>query len=228
MLAVFRPRHCSTTPTFIILPSTILPIVALNVSRREKEKYRTVVFLQSNHFTTASFLFFVLLFSVSSVKLNLAKMMEQKEKAVSNLTRGIDLLFKKNKVRYRLSDNTDAHSDYANCPALSVSVSMSMSMSMSVSATVSVTAQITRFTGVGKIVSPTSVQVANPDGKSEVVEAQNIVIATGSDSFAISGLEFDEKTIVSSTGALGLSQVPKKMVVIGGGVIGLELVRQSD
>ena len=78
--------------------------------------------------------------------------------------------------------------------------------------------------GNGKILSPNSVEVTRPDGKVEVVEAKNIVIATGSDSFAISGLEFDEKTIVSSTGALSLSQVPKKMAVIGGGVIGLELV----
>lgn len=77
--------------------------------------------------------------------------------------------------------------------------------------------------GNGKIVGPNKVQVTGPDGKSEVVEAKNIVIATGSDSFAVSGLQFDEQTVISSTGALSLKQVPKKMVVIGGGVIGLEL-----
>ncbi len=60
------------------------------------------------------------------------------------------------------------------------------------------------------------------------MEAKNIIIASGSDSFAISGLEFDEKTVVTSTGALSLPQVPKKMVVIGGGVIGLELVSFLD
>ena len=78
--------------------------------------------------------------------------------------------------------------------------------------------------GNGKILSPTTVEVSAPGGKTEVVEAKNIVVATGSDSFALSGLEVDEKTVVTSTGALSLPQVPKKMVVIGGGIIGLELV----
>ena len=77
--------------------------------------------------------------------------------------------------------------------------------------------------GNGKIVGPNQVQITGPDGKSEVVEAKNIVIATGSDAFTVSGLQFDEQTVISSTGALSLKQVPKKMVVIGGGVIGLEL-----
>lgn len=107
-------------------------------------------------------------------------MMEQKDKAVSSLTKGIEMLFKKNKI--------------------------------------------TRFVGHGKFADKNKVEIIGDDGKVELVEAKNIVIATGSDFFEISGLEFDEKTVISSTGALDLKEVPKKMVVIGGGVIGLELV----
>jgi dihydrolipoamide dehydrogenase len=117
----------------------------------------------------------------SEIKLNLPKMMEQKVKAVSSLTKGIEMLFKKNKV--------------------------------------------TRFVGHGKLVDKNKVEIIGSDGKVEQIEAKNIVIATGSDFFEISGLQFDEKTIISSTGALDLKEVPKKMVVIGGGVIGLELVK---
>lgn len=61
-------------------------------------------------------------------------------------------------------------------------------------------------------------------GAVSIVEAKNIVIATGSDVFQMSGLSVDEKTVVSSTGALSLPEVPKRMAVIGGGIIGLELV----
>ncbi len=107
-------------------------------------------------------------------------MMEQKDKAVSGLTKGIEMLFKKNKV--------------------------------------------TRFSGHGKIIDANKIEIIGAEGKVEIIEAKNIVIATGSDFFEISGLKFDEKTIISSTGALSLKEVPKKMVVIGGGVIGLELV----
>jgi dihydrolipoamide dehydrogenase len=116
----------------------------------------------------------------TGINLNLPKMMEQKNKAVTGLTKGIEMLFKKNKI--------------------------------------------TRITGHGKLVSENMVEVLGSDGKKEVIEAKNIVIASGSDFFEISGLSYDEKTIISSTGALDLKQVPKKMVVIGGGVIGLELV----
>lgn len=108
-------------------------------------------------------------------------MMEQKDKAVTSLTKGIEMLFKKNKV--------------------------------------------TRFVGHGRLADKNKVEILNEDGKIELVEAKNIVIATGSDFFEISGLKFDEKSIISSTGALALKDVPKRMVVIGGGVIGLELVK---
>ena len=110
-------------------------------------------------------------------------MMEQKDKAVGSLTKGIEMLFKKNKV--------------------------------------------TRFAGHGTITEANKIEVTGADGKSEQIEAKNIVIATGSDIFQISGLNFDENTIISSTGALALKEVPKKMVVIGGGVIGLELVKNT-
>lgn len=130
--------------------------------------------------TTFIFQAFLTYFLGDNIKLNLPKMMEQKDNAVSGLTKGIEMLFKKNKI--------------------------------------------TRFIGHGKLANANKVEIIGDDGKIEIVEAKNIVIATGSDFFEISGLEFDEKTVISSTGALALKEVPKKMVVIGGGIIGLELV----
>ena len=77
--------------------------------------------------------------------------------------------------------------------------------------------------GWGKLKSPNEVEVAMEDGSTGVLKAKNIVIATGSDVAQLPGITIDEDKIVSSTGALKLKQVPKKMVVIGGGVIGLEM-----
>ncbi|WP_265517749.1 dihydrolipoyl dehydrogenase [Nitratireductor luteus] len=79
--------------------------------------------------------------------------------------------------------------------------------------------------GTGSIAGKGKVTVKDADGKEQTVETKNIVIATGSDVNGIPGVDvkFDEKVIVSSTGALELSKVPSKMVVVGGGVIGLEL-----
>ena len=77
---------------------------------------------------------------------------------------------------------------------------------------------VTRIEGTAKIVSAGKVKV----GK-EIYEADNIIIASGSDVISLPGIKIDEKKIVSSTGALELPEVPKSMVVIGGGVIGLEL-----
>ena len=108
-------------------------------------------------------------------------MMEQKDKAVSGLTKGIEMLFKKNKI--------------------------------------------TRYVGHGRLADKNKVEIIKENGEIEKIEAKTIVIATGSDFFEISGLQYDEKTIISSTGALALKEVPKTMVVIGGGVIGLELVK---
>ena len=110
----------------------------------------------------------------SKPKLNLKKMMGFKDEVVEANTKGVEFLFKKNKI--------------------------------------------TRIEGHGEIVSAGKVKV----GKDEY-EAENIVIATGSDVISLPGIEIDEKKIVSSTGALELSEVPKSMVVIGGGVIGLEM-----
>ena len=76
--------------------------------------------------------------------------------------------------------------------------------------------------GTGKILGTGKVEVS-ADGKSQVVETRNIVIATGSDIARLKGIEIDEKRIVSSTGALSLEKVPGRLLVIGAGVIGLEL-----
>jgi dihydrolipoamide dehydrogenase len=78
-------------------------------------------------------------------------------------------------------------------------------------------------TGMGKILGAGKVEVTDNDGKASVIETKNIVIATGSDVMPLPGVEIDEKQIVSSTGALDLEKVPGKMIVVGGGVIGLEL-----
>jgi len=115
---------------------------------------------------------------VGTVKLNLRKLMSNKDKIVGDLTKGIEFLFKKNKVDY--------------------------------------------LQGLGTIEKPGTVVVT--DGKKKTsYETKNIVIATGSDSAQLPGVEVDEKQIVTSTGALSLPKVPKHLVVIGGGVIGLEL-----
>ncbi|MFD1199014.1 dihydrolipoyl dehydrogenase [Brucella gallinifaecis] len=85
--------------------------------------------------------------------------------------------------------------------------------------------KITAFIGTGKIVAKGKVSVTAEDGKVEEIEAKNIIIATGSDVAAIPGVkvDIDEKVIVSSTGALSFDKVPAHLVVVGGGVIGLEL-----
>ena len=77
--------------------------------------------------------------------------------------------------------------------------------------------------GRGKILGTGKVEVAGNDGKTQLVETKNIVIATGSDIARLKGIEIDEKRIVSSTGALSLDKVPGKLLIIGAGVIGLEL-----
>jgi dihydrolipoamide dehydrogenase len=77
--------------------------------------------------------------------------------------------------------------------------------------------------GTGKILGTGKVEVTGGDGKPQVVETKNIVIATGSDIARLKGIEIDEKRIVSSTGALSLDRVPGKLLIIGAGVIGLEL-----
>jgi dihydrolipoamide dehydrogenase len=81
--------------------------------------------------------------------------------------------------------------------------------------------------GHGKITGPNEVTAMREDGSTEVVRTKNIMIATGSEVTPFPGIEVDEETIVSSTGALKLESVPKKLVLIGAGVIGLELVSKD-
>jgi dihydrolipoamide dehydrogenase len=83
--------------------------------------------------------------------------------------------------------------------------------------------KVDSFQGVGRIVAPGKIEVKSADGKSETVETRNIVIATGSDVARLKGIDIDERRIVSSTGALALAKVPGKFLVVGAGVIGLEL-----
>jgi len=83
--------------------------------------------------------------------------------------------------------------------------------------------KIDPYEGTGRILGTGKVEVKGNDGKTQVLETKNIVIATGSDVAKLKGVEIDEKRIVSSTGALVLDKVPAKMLVIGAGVIGLEL-----
>ena len=116
---------------------------------------------------------------VGKVKLNLDKVMKNKDKAVDALTKGIEFLFKKNKVTY--------------------------------------------YKGIASLKSSNQISVASSKNKEIIIETENVIISTGSEPVSLPGIKFDEKVIVSSTGALSLNTVPKKMVVIGGGYIGLEM-----
>tara|TARA_Y100000590_G_scaffold11340_1_gene13929 strand:- start:1 stop:1404 length:1404 start_codon:yes stop_codon:yes gene_type:complete len=115
---------------------------------------------------------------VENVKLNLNKMMMNKNKSVQVLTKGVEFLFKKNKVSY--------------------------------------------IKGKGVLFSKNDV-VVYENGKKTSYKSKNIVIATGSSPSSLPGIEIDEKNVISSTGALSLNQVPKNLLVIGGGYIGLEM-----
>jgi dihydrolipoamide dehydrogenase len=112
------------------------------------------------------------------VGLDLAAMMGRKDNVVATLTRGVEFLFRKNKIDW--------------------------------------------LKGKGRIAAPGRVVVAAPGGEQEV-GADSIVIASGSQSAALAGIDIDEARIVSSTGALSLDRVPQRLTVIGGGYIGLEL-----
>ena len=116
---------------------------------------------------------------IGEVKLNLSKMMKNKDKAVTILTKGVEFLFKKNKVTY--------------------------------------------FKGTGSFKSKNDIVIKDNDNKETIIQTENTIIATGSVPVSLPGIQIDEKVIVSSTGALKLEQVPKKMVVVGGGYIGLEM-----
>ncbi len=115
----------------------------------------------------------------ASVELDLPAMMGHKDKVVSELTRGVEFLLKKNKAE--------------------------------------------AIVGEARIASPGKVVVAGKDGAVRELETRHIIIATGSDVAPLPGVTVDEKQIVSSTGALALTTVPKRLLVVGGGYIGLEL-----
>jgi dihydrolipoamide dehydrogenase len=83
--------------------------------------------------------------------------------------------------------------------------------------------KIETFHGSGRITAPGKVEVKADDGKIQTLETKNIVIATGSDVARLPGIDIDEKRVVSSTGALDLAKVPQKLLIVGAGIIGLEL-----
>ena len=83
--------------------------------------------------------------------------------------------------------------------------------------------KIDAFHGSARIVAAGKVEVKAADGKTQTLDAKNIVIATGSDVVRLKGIDIDEKRIVSSTGALELDKVPGKLLIVGAGIIGLEL-----
>ncbi len=116
---------------------------------------------------------------VEGIKLNIEKMMSNKNKSIQVLTKGVEFLFKKNKVVY--------------------------------------------FKGKGVIFSKNDIVVYESNSKRTNLKTKNIVIATGSEATSLAGIKIDEKNIVSSTGALSFDKVPKKLAVIGGGYIGLEM-----
>ena len=132
----------------------------------------------SENFHKAKKNFFNQGIEVSDVRLNVEKMMSNKNKSVQVLTKGVEFLFKKNKVSY--------------------------------------------LKGKGVIFSPTNV-VVYEQGKKTSYNTKSIVIATGSYASSLPGVKINEKNIISSTAALSLSSVPKSLVVIGGGYIGLEM-----
>jgi dihydrolipoamide dehydrogenase len=83
--------------------------------------------------------------------------------------------------------------------------------------------KIDTFRGVGRIIAPSAVEVKADDGNAQTLETKNVVIATGSDVARLPGIDIDEKLVVSSTGALDLAKVPQKLLIVGAGIIGLEL-----
>jgi len=83
--------------------------------------------------------------------------------------------------------------------------------------------KVTVYNGKGRITGPGAVEVAGPDGSTTQLAAKNIVIATGSEPTPLPGIEIDEERVVTNTGALSLKALPKKLILIGAGVIGLEM-----
>lgn len=82
--------------------------------------------------------------------------------------------------------------------------------------------KINLITGAGKLVSPTEIAVLKEDGETEVIQAKNIILATGSEPALISALGYDGKNVLTSTEALEMTEIPESILIIGGGVIGCE------
>jgi dihydrolipoamide dehydrogenase len=116
---------------------------------------------------------------VGKPSVDLAALLKYKDQNVESNVKGVEFLFKKNKIE--------------------------------------------AFHGAGRVIAPGKVEVNGADGKTQTLETKNIVIATGSDVARLNGIDIDEKRIVSSTGALELPKVPQKLVIVGAGIIGLEL-----
>ena len=116
---------------------------------------------------------------VGKPSIDLAALLKYKDANVESNVKGVDFLFKKNKIE--------------------------------------------AFHGAGRIVAPGKVEVKAVDGKMQTLETKTIIIATGSEVARLAGIDIDEKRIVSSTGALELAKVPQKLLVVGAGIIGLEL-----
>ncbi|MAJ57653.1 MAG: dihydrolipoyl dehydrogenase [Candidatus Pelagibacter sp.] len=117
--------------------------------------------------------------NTGNISIDISKMMMHKKKSVDTLTKGVEFLFKKNKVTY--------------------------------------------FKGHGSFLDTNNIEIKLNDGTKQSIKGKNIVIATGSSVLSLPNITIDEKVIVSSTGALSLSKIPKKLIVIGGGYIGLEM-----
>jgi dihydrolipoamide dehydrogenase len=83
--------------------------------------------------------------------------------------------------------------------------------------------KVTTYTGTGRLLGPDKVEVARADETKDVLESKNVLLATGSEVMELPSLKFDHQSIVNSTDALGFSDVPKHLIVVGGGYIGLEL-----
>jgi len=133
----------------------------------------------SHHFETASKEFAAHGIKTTGLEVDLETMLQRKEKVVEDLTKGIEFLFKKNKVTY--------------------------------------------IQGTAVLAGDGKIDVTLLDDGERQITATNILIATGSNVAQLPGIEIDEKQIISSTGALALEKIPSKLIVVGGGVIGLEL-----
>jgi len=116
---------------------------------------------------------------VGKPSVDLAALLKYKDQNVESNVKGVEFLFKKNKIE--------------------------------------------AFHGAGRVIAPGKVEVNGADGKTQTLETKNIVIATGSNVARLNGIDIDEKRIVSSTGALELPKVPQKLLIVGAGIIGLEL-----